>query len=122
MMYSIFSSQSFEQLFLKILSVVIGGLILRFLLFKNKRRWLYDHPMVKYRIDMIFYIYHKYIYSYFFITGFVLYFIVFSLFAPEYNTLPRFIAAWISYAVGLSTTVILQYYMNRDLKRPVRPY
>lgn len=103
-----------------ILKAVIVALIVKFILYPNKKKWLEEHPVVKYKIDLFFYTFHKYIYSQFFSIGFAIYGIVVSLFDPNYNTLPKFTAAWISFGLGLFGTILFRY-INKGYKRPVRP-
>lgn len=103
-----------------IIKAVVVELLKHLILFKDKRKWLKEHPEVKYKIDLSFYVFNKYVYYPALSIGFTLYGVSMSLFDPNYNTLPRFTAAWIILAAGLSAAVLFQY-LNRDHHRPVRP-
>ncbi len=115
MIYLFLSSQNLEQLFLKILSVVIGGLILRFLLFKNKRKWLHNHPMFKHRIDMAFYVYLKFVCGYLY--GFFVFGTSLILLTSQNYFTSVYWTASISFVFAVLSLATLKY-LYRDLKRP----
>lgn len=104
---------------ISVLKMIIANLIVRFILFKDKKKWLKE-PLNKYRADRGFYFIYKFIYSPVLLIGFALFGILVSLFDPNYSTLPRFTAAWIMFGVGLSLTIVLTQ-INKNYSRPVRP-
>jgi hypothetical protein len=104
-----------------ILKEIVVKLLVKFILFENKKKWLEERPDVKYKIDLSLYCFHKYIYCTFFSIVFTIYGISISLFDPNYNALPRFTAAWIIFVTGLSITILFKH-INRDFHRPIRPF
>lgn len=106
--------------FYSIFKAVIVALIVKLTLFKNKKKWLEENPNVKYRIDFGFYIFNKYVYYPTFSIGFAIYGVSVTLFEPDYDVLPRFIAAWIAFGTGLIATILFKY-INRNYTRPTRP-
>lgn len=103
-----------------ILYATVVSLIVKLILFKDKKKWLKDHPIIEYRLELSLYFFHKYIYSPFFSVWFPLCAISITLFDPNYDTLPRFTAAWIFYGVGLFVSILFNF-MNKNYNPPVKP-
>jgi hypothetical protein len=82
--------------------------------------YLKSNPMVKYRIDRFFYVFNVWFYYPFLSYVFPLYCILYSLFAPEYDALPRFTAAYIALVIGFASAITFAY-LKRNLDPPIKP-
>ncbi|MEY3498434.1 MAG: hypothetical protein RL308_103 [Bacteroidota bacterium] len=108
------------EFIISIAEEIIGALIVLFIIKKDKKKWLEEHPLTKHKIDLSFYFYHKYLFCTIFPILFAIFGACISLFDPNYDTLPRFTAAWITFGLGLSATILFKH-INKDFNRPVRP-
>lgn len=82
--------------------------------------YLETHPMFKYKIDRFFYNFNVKLYYPFFSYGFPIYCIIYSLFAPDYDSLPRFTAACIAWCMGLVSALVFSY-LRKQLTPPQKP-
>lgn len=102
------------------MSAIISVKILTAMLKFNLVYYLETNPMVKYRIDVFFYIFNVRIYYPTFSYILPIYCILYSLFAPDYDTLPRFTAAYIALAIGFVAAMTFRYLKGR-LDPPQKP-
>jgi len=109
----------FNQLIVA-MSAIIAVKILTVMLKFNLVRYLETNPMVKYKIDKFFYIFNVKIYYPIFSYVLPVYCILYSLFAPDYDTLPRFTAAYIVLVSGFISAMTFRY-LRKRLEPPQKP-
>lgn len=113
----------FKELITELIKTMCGmmgiSIITAILQFQLRTR-IETRPMLKYNIDLFIYSFNVNFYYPLFSYVLPMYFITYSLFAPDYDTLPKFSVAWIAWGMGLLSAIVFSY-LRKNQDRPNKP-